>query len=207
MLTKFKQSIYNYVVRQLMMDYGFLTYIRNTLINDEEFVKNMYVQLENERVRVAAAQAAAIVAAREERVKKLIAKRLADIEERQNNCKHLKGGAVLRGPHVDFNIWIHTFPGEVGSTVKCLICGKVWKGDQLKYPEVIHMMQNTTNTPTASEISIGSGYAGKFTSAFQDRIEPQREVKGSKDEPTNIMDYIIRTLNFKRKMNKERQGF
>jgi hypothetical protein len=200
MLTKLKSSIYSYVVRQLMQDYSFLKYIGNTLLNDEEFVKNFYVVLQKEQKRVEFEK-------REAKSRELAAAIVARAKSRQDSCSHLKGGKGPHSPIPDYNIWMHTFPVAVGSTVKCLTCGKVWSGDQLKSEEVKMMLKSTTNTRTSSEVKGGK--------------TPDRDPKGVyysekvwKDGPRgswewdgqSIMDYIVGRMKKIRMFNKMRQN-
>jgi hypothetical protein len=76
---------------------------------------------------------------------------------RQQKCSHLKGqiGAGPRGPRIDYNVAMHTFPtGE--TKIWCLSnCGwNVWNrpGWSFKWAVGMRMFKNTTNTHTASQV-------------------------------------------------------
>ena len=67
-------------------------------------------------------------------------------------CRHLKGGSLRRGLQKDYCLAAHRFSN--GRTkIWCLLgCGLVaWNGEK-NFENLRNMMEQSTNTPTASEI-------------------------------------------------------
>ena len=195
MLTKLRNWIYFYVT--------------DRLLDDPHFVSRLFTKLEREKQ------------AREE-LKEIVRKAKLDAQARlrdelilaekkkfQDSCSHLKGGNTIFGPTTDYNIWMHTFPGEVGRTVKCLTCSKEWKGEQLKSEEVQTMINRTTNTPTASEIGIcktpdRGPKAVFYNDPWPEKEKSERDLEIAKE---SIMDNIVRRMKLLRRNNKVRQGY
>lgn len=93
------------------------------------------------------------------------------IQEKQKNCKHLKGGKNRKATqNEDYLLSIHTFIDGV-TRIKCLLCGMKWfpldtdeflvRGGKLVpnhtglgWKEVFRFVGKSTNTPTTSEIPL-----------------------------------------------------
>ena len=194
MLTKFRNWIYLFITERLL--------------DDDYFVSRLFSRLEKEKQNreelKEAVRKAKIDAEQRVRAEEIVALK----KKQQDACSHLKGGRGLRSPYVDYNIWIHTFPGEVGTTVRCLTCSKEWKGEQLKSEEVQRMMERTTNTPSSSEVTFGKTpdrdpKAVFYNKPWPEEKEPTRDLEIAKE---SIMDNIVRRMKQIRKYNKIRQG-
>ena len=150
MLTKFKLRLYNFIKQQL--------------VSDETFVRELYSKLEDEK-RFRAALA------RDIQQRKDIAAKLAAKKKLQDACSHLKGGtyssAKLGSDHFDFCISDHHFPDGIRK-VKCLLCSKEFDPES---SEAIYMLENTTNTKTASEFHPDSYDRSEPVAVFQETID------------------------------------
>jgi hypothetical protein len=115
-----------------------------------------------------------IYAARDKSRKELSSYNVAQKQQAQKLCSHLKGGKIdehhPKGPLVDYAVYHHTYPD--GSTaIKCLICSMSWKKKDtadylvrggkripnhtgLGWLDALRMIRQSTNTPTSSEINV-----------------------------------------------------
>jgi hypothetical protein len=90
--------------------------------------------------------------------------------ESQKLCSHKKGGKGMRGPKVDYAVSFHTFV-DASSYIRCLICGMKWKNQDtseylirrgqkipnhtgISWAEAYHMLSESSNTATASEVQL-----------------------------------------------------
>lgn len=88
----------------------------------------------------------------------------------QAMCTHKKGGKGLKSPKTDYAVYFHTFT-DATSYIRCQICGVKWRQQDTKeylvrkgekvpnhtgigWREAFEMLQNSTNTASASEIKI-----------------------------------------------------
>lgn len=72
--------------------------------------------------------------------------------ERQKRCRHLKGGGYgLSTIGRDYNISYHRFINN-RARIRCLTCGKVWWENEPGWKEALEMMNQSSNTPSSSEI-------------------------------------------------------
>lgn len=88
----------------------------------------------------------------------------------QQICTHKKGGKGLKSPKTDYAVYFHTFT-DATSYIRCQICGMKWRNQDTKeyllrkgqkvqnhtgigWREAYEMLQNSTNTASASEIKI-----------------------------------------------------
>ena len=194
MLTKFRNWIYLFITERLL--------------DDDYFVSRLFSRLEKEKQNreelKEAVRKAKIDAEQRVRAEEIVALK----KKQQDACSHLKGGRGLRSPYVDYNIWIHTFPGEVGTTVRCLTCSKEWKGEQLKSEEVKKMMQRTTNTPSSSEVTFGKTPDRDPKAVYYDKADYEENPpkRGFEWVSQGIMKHIAERMMKIRKYNKIRQG-
>lgn len=88
----------------------------------------------------------------------------------QAMCTHKKGGRGLKSPKTDYAVYFHTFT-DATSYIRCQICGAKWRNQdtaeflfrkgqkipnhtKIGWQEAYEMLQNSTNTASASEIKI-----------------------------------------------------
>lgn len=93
-----------------------------------------------------------------------------NLKAKQANCKHLKGGRMINRQNKDFAVYKHTFINNEPHIV-CFLCRMRWKpGDTVEtlvrqgkkvpnhtktgWREAEEMMNNSSNTPTHSEIPV-----------------------------------------------------
>lgn len=75
-----------------------------------------------------------------------------NVRKRQDNCTHLKGGRRQPSSPAmrDYNVSNHRFI-DGSWYIKCLLCGRIWRPGETGWLEATKMVQQSTNTPTASE--------------------------------------------------------
>jgi hypothetical protein len=147
MLKQFRDWVYLFVTERLLKDEFFISRLDSAL---KQHNKQLEVLKEAaRRLKIDALQ------------RKMAEERIAEIKKLQDSCSHLKGGRLRSPCGEDYNIWIHIFTDN-SRTVRCLTCRKEWTGDQLKSPEVQHMLAHTTNTLTSSEFKIGPAKDQEF---------------------------------------------
>lgn len=130
------------------------------LIN--RFIAWFYNKLEAEKVRRIAALRAEKDAKRDDMQRKNAAYLLKMLQEKQDRCTHKKGGKIIAG-YVDYNVSTFTFvDGRL--VVKCLTCSKEWSKASNNLVEGMKMSQNSSNSPSSCERSIGS----------KDQVQPER---------------------------------
>jgi len=88
----------------------------------------------------------------------------------QAMCTHKKGGRGLKSPKTDYAVYFHTFT-DATSYIRCQICGAKWRSQDTEeflvrrgqkipnhtgigWRKAYEMLQNSTNTASASEIKI-----------------------------------------------------
>lgn len=92
-------------------------------------------------------------------------------ENIQAMCTHRKGGK-LQSPRTDYALYHHTFTDQT-TYIRCQICGMKWrrvdtkdfiirKGETIPnhtgigWTEALRMLQQSTNTPSSSEIQVAT---------------------------------------------------
>ena len=218
MLTRFKLWLYYFFVERLLNDDVFISRLYNRIKGEEQF---------RDKVKDVARKAA-----REAQQIKDAERHTAEVKARQDSCSHAKGGR-FSPPSLakDFAVWDHTFTDNSRS-VQCLICGKNWTGEQLNSPEVLHMLNNTTNTKSKSErvdpgrsaikSTVNCAVPEETSAVFYERIDVDNmpAVKEdsrnfSEEEPYspfmslkhwNKLDKLYKKLTRKKKKNKLEKG-
>jgi len=70
-------------------------------------------------------------------------------------CSHLKGDGKVGEGHrhspKDYNVTTHTFPNNI-TRVRCSGCGRKWFSNEPGWEFALHMVHNSTNSPSSSEI-------------------------------------------------------
>jgi|GEM_PF-5294106 len=149
-------------------------FVMNRLLDDQLFITILYAKLQNEKNRLAEIELATRKLAEAAKIARAEAEQRANAEaylkrkqKIQDNCLHLKGGK-RRSVYEDYAIWDHTF-SDGTRTVRCLLCSKEWEGEQLNSPEVMRMLNRTTNTVSSSQVEIGPN-------AIRDQAEPPKVI-------------------------------
>ena len=135
------------------------------LLEDELFIGALYSKLELERLFREQLK-------RDIQQRAVAKARLAEIKKIQDKCSHLKGGMIKSPNSLDYCISDHRFPDGTRK-VKCMLCSKEF---DLESSEAVYMLENTTNTKTASESNPASyDQSEPVEIVFHDAIDVTRE--------------------------------
>lgn len=100
---------------------------------------------------------------------------------RQQACKHLKGGKYRSGPVKDYALTTHTFV-DSRTRIKCMLCGlEAWShsGEDFKFNWLASLAEISTNCPSASErlllaVKIGGKKIAEFPNTYEGRAALRR---------------------------------
>ncbi len=98
--------------------------------------------------------------------------KVVEDNRKQQICTHLKGAKGIKGFQTDYAVYAHTFT-DGSSYIRCQICGAKWRNQdtqeylvrngkkianhtKIGWTEALAMLNKTSNTPSASEITVSA---------------------------------------------------
>jgi hypothetical protein len=91
------------------------------------------------------------------------------IQQDPKTCRHLKGGGITNGVK-DYNVLTHTFPND-RTRIRCANCSRVWWNTDADWQDAVKMVQQSTNTPSSSEVNLATDPRTRHLVRFQDSLK------------------------------------